>query len=169
MEILIAEPISDETVNRIVAEMLIKKEDPEIIVYLNSHGGDVEAGYAIYELFKLSGKNIVTYAVNSVFSCAIVIYLAGDERYASNYSNFMIHEPYHAYSEEAGLGSKEYRQQLKSIKKTTDEYFKLISKHTSLTPEKIRKYLQTTEEGDWYFKSPLAKTLGIVNKIGLPM
>jgi len=169
MEIVIAEPITEETVNRVLVEMLMKKDDDEIIVYLNSHGGDVEAGYAIYELFKLSGKKIITYAVNNVFSCAIVIYLAGDERYASNYSNFMIHEPYHAYGEDAGLGSKEYRQQLKVIKKTVEEYFKVISKHTLLTPQKIKKYIQTSDDGDWGFKTPLAKKLGLVTKIGLPL
>jgi ATP-dependent Clp protease protease subunit len=169
MEILIAEPITEATVNRILAELIMKKEDDLIVAYINSPGGDVEVAYAIYELFKLSGKQIVTYAVNNIFSCAVVIYLAGDERYASNYSNFMIHEPYHEYSEEAGLGSREYKKQLKSIRKTTDDYFKLISRHTTLSPQKIKKYIQTSEEGDWYFKTPLAKKLGLVTKVGLPI
>jgi len=168
MDILITETINNATVNRVLKEILDKKQDQEIAVYINSHGGEVECGYAIYELLKLSGRKIITYAVNEVFSCAIVIFLAGDERYATNYTNFMVHEPYHEYEEDSSMNSKEYKKYLKEIIKTTDDYFKLISKHTTLTPQRIKKYVQQAEGGEWYFKSSLAKKLGFVTKIGLP-
>lgn len=168
MDIVIAEAISDATVSRVLKEILAKKDDQEIVVYVDSEGGDVECGYAIYEMLTLSNRRVVTYAVNKVFSCAVTIFLAGDERYASNYSNFMIHEPYHAYDEDANLTSKSYKKNLKELRKTTDDYFKLIAKHTVLTLPRIKKYVQQAEGGEWYFKTSLAKKLGFVTKIGLP-
>lgn len=168
MDILITETITNATVNRVLKEILDHKRDPEITVYVNSQGGEVEAGYAIYEILKLSQKRIITYAVNEVFSCAIIIFLAGDDRCASNYSNFMIHEPYHAHEEESSIDSKSYKKYLKELRKTTDDYFKLITKHTTLTPQRIKKYIQQSEEGEWYFKTALAKKLGLVTRIGVP-
>lgn len=169
MHLVIAEPITNVTVNRVLAEILAQKEDPEIIVYVNSQGGDVDGGYAIYEMLRLSNKKIITHALNEVFSCAITIYLAGDERYAQNYSNFMIHEPFHEFTQEISMASAEYRRHLKELKKTTEEYFKLICKVTKLTPQRIKKYVAAAEGGDWYFKPALAKKLGFVTKIGMPL
>lgn len=175
MDIFVTDAISNNMVNRILQEILLLKRAPEkeknIIVYINSQGGDVESGYAIYEILKLSGYKIITYAVNEVFSSAITIFLAGDERYATNYSHFMVHEPYHEYDEEisTAMTTKSYKKYLKELQGATNEYFKLICKHTSLTPQKIKNYISKTESGDWYFRTNMAKKLGFVTKVGVPL
>lgn len=175
MDIFITEAITNNTVNRVLQEILLLKKAPEkekyLTVYVNSQGGDVESGYALYEMFRLSGYKIITCAVNEVFSSAVTVFLAGDERYATNYSHFMVHEPYHEYADDSGttMTTKSYRKSLRELQDATNEYFKLICKHTSLTPQKIKNYISRTESGDWYFKSTTAKKLGFVTRIGIPL
>jgi len=177
MDILIAEPITNATVNRVLQEILDRKNsevglvDDNIVVYINSPGGDVEASYALYELLKLTGRKIYTYAINEVFSCAVVIYLAGAERYATNYSHFMIHEPYHELSDESGVNmtTSAYKRNLEELEDATNEYFKLIAQNTDLTNQKIRNYINKTKSGEWHFRGEMAKKVGIVTKIDVPL
>ena len=174
MEIFITEVITNETVNRVLQEIIVKKQEDQssdVVVYINSPGGDVEAGYAIYEILKSSCRKVITYAVNEVFSCAVVIYLAGDERYATNYSHFMIHEPYHEYAENDGnmMTTSSYERNLKELQTATNEYFNLICKNTLLTAAKIKNSILKTKSGDWYFRSSEAKKYGIVTKVGVPL
>ena len=168
MNILITEEITNATVNRVFQEIL-STNDSEIIVYINSQGGDLECGYIIYDMLRLTGKRIITYAINEVFSCAIVIYLAGTERYANNYSKFMIHAPYDEYNNHDTVDEINYLKRYEDIKKIKNDYFKFISKHTHLTSSKIKKYLQAQINGDWYFNAPEAIQLGLVTKIKLPI
>ena len=171
MDILITEAISNNTVNRVLQEILIKSDtdkESDIRVYINSPGGDVESGYALYEMLKLLTRRVCTYAVNEVMSSAITVYLAGEERYATNYSNFMIHAPFHELeSEGVSMTTDSYKKNLKELEASTNEYFKMISSNTALTPQKIREYINKTN-GEWYFKGVMAKKLGIVTKIGVP-
>jgi len=172
MDIFISGIISNTTVNHVLQEILKKEklQSKTVTVYINSQGGDVESGYAIYEILKLSGLKVITYAISKVFSSAITVYLAGEERYATNYSNFMVHEPYHIYDEEdvIEMTTTSYKKYLKELQGATNEYFKLISKHTKVTPQTIKKYIAKETEGDWYFQAEIAKKLGFVTKIGVP-
>ena len=172
MYICINEDITNATVNRVLETLLAKdKEDKTIVVFVNSQGGDVDSGYAIYELFRLSGCRIITYTINECFSSAVIVFLAGEERYATDYSTFMIHEPFHEYRGEGDttMTANSYRRNLKELQESTDEYFKLISKHTTLTLPKIKSFISRSENGDWYLKSSQAKKLGLVTKIGVPL
>ena len=80
----------------------------------------------------------------------------------------MVHEPYHEHDKESIMTTNSYKKYLKELQGATSEYFKLISKHTTLTPPRIKKYIQKSESGEWYFRSNLAKKLGFVTKIGIP-
>jgi len=171
VKLAIMEPISNETVNRVLEEVLIgrsNRRDPNIFVYINSPGGDVAAGYAIYETLRLSGKRVITYAVNHVYSCAVLIYMAGDVRCANEHSSFMIHEPYHELGDDK-MNVKAYQKNMEELTECIDGFFDVLCRGTPhLTPAKVKKYLQKAPEGDWYFKSDVAKRLGIVHEIGMP-
>lgn len=170
MKLAINEPITNDTANKVLEEVIIGrhiKHDPNLIIYINSPGGDVDAGYAIYESLRMSGKRIITYAANHVYSCAVIIYLAGDLRYAHNYSTFMIHEPYHESCDDK-MTYKSYNRNLNELNSCINEFFDLICERSELTPTKLKKYLQKAPDGDWYFRTELAMKLGVVHEIGLP-
>lgn len=171
MFICVNEEITNATVNRILEILLTKdQEDKNITVFINSQGGCVDSGYAVHDLLRLSGCNITTYAVSEVFSSAIIIYLAGDIRYATEHSSFMVHEPFHEYeaNSSSSMTAHSYRKNLKELQDSTNEYFKLISKYTTLTPQKIKNYISKADSGDWFFKASAAKNFGLVMRIGVP-
>jgi ATP-dependent Clp protease protease subunit len=166
----ITEPITQETVNKVLELVLVSKSnrrDDNLFIYINSPGGDVDAGYAIYELLRLSGKRVVTYAVNQVYSCAVLLYLAGDYRFANNHSTFMIHEPYHELPNEM-MTRKVYKANMDELDECVNGFFSVICERSNLTMEKIRKAILKAPEGDWYIKLEQAMKLGIVHDIGLP-
>jgi len=165
------EPISNETVTKVLEEVLIcraNRRDQNIFLYINSPGGDVDAGYAIYETLRLSGKRIISYAVNHVYSCAVLVYMAGDIRFANPHSDFMIHEPYHEISDDK-MSVKGYQKNMEDLSECVNEFFNVICSRTEhLTIAKLKKYIQKAPEGDWYFKSDLAMKLGITHEMGMP-
>ncbi len=77
-----------------VANQIKTIEGDEIVVRINSMGGSVDAGFAIYDLLRTSGKNITTIIEGQCYSIATVIALAGDERKATENSSFLIHNPW---------------------------------------------------------------------------
>lgn len=178
MNIFITEDISQQVVNRVLNDILInqrsrklsdeKEDKKEIVVYLNSKGGDIEAGYSLYEILKLSGYKIITFAISEVYSSAVMVYLAGDERFATNYSCFMIHEPYHDYSndDKDPMSISDYRKNLKELQLSRNEYFKLICKHTSFTQQRLKNFCNNGRS--WYLRTPEAKKWGLVTKVGTP-
>jgi ATP-dependent Clp protease protease subunit len=169
MRISIFEPITDDTANRVVEEILYQRgnrKDEYLFAYINSPGGDVDAGYAIYEAMRLSGKYVVTYAANHIHSCAIIIYLAGEQRFANNYSNFLIHNPYHEIDDRMTV--KKYKQHSDELEQCIEGYFKIICDRSKLTIPKIKKKIKNAPEGDWFFKADEAMSLGIAHQIGFP-
>lgn len=169
MRISIFEPITDDTANRVVEEILYQRgnrKDDYLFAYINSPGGDVDAGYAIYEAMRLSGKYVVTYAASHIHSCAIIIYLAGEQRFANNYSNFLIHNPYHEIDDRMTV--KKYKQHSDELEQCIDGYFKIICDRSKLTIPKIKKKIKNAPEGAWFFKAEEAMSLGIAHQIGFP-
>jgi len=165
------EMITSATAHRVLQEMLLKKDadkKKEIFVYINSRGGELEAGYAIYDMLKLSGRKVTTCGIGEICSCAIILFLAGEERYATERTKFMIHETRHIYDDESSLTTKAYEKYMKELQGDTEKYFKLIAQNTKLTVPKIKTHIQKATDGDWQFDVKLAKRLGFVTKVGMP-
>ena len=169
MNLYIMGIIDDRMVNLTVKKIVeAPPEDPTIVVYINSTGGEDNCDYAIYQALKLSGKQIITYAANNVFSAAVVIYLAGEYRYAHQFSKFMIHEVYHGENPDKKTAGN-YVRGAGELRKLTGVYFKLIADNTKLTVSLIKKYVTKAPEQDWDFDTKTAKKYGLVTHLGLPV
>lgn len=168
MNVFIFGAISTETVNKTIQD-IVENSDPAIYVYINSEGGLEEGGYAIYEALRLSGKKIITHAVQEVCSAAVIVYLAGDERYSTNYAKFMIHEIYHELEKEATATSKTYQASREELRKATETYFNLICARTEIAKQRIKNAISKAPDGDWWFNAANAKKMGVVHKIGFPL
>ena len=116
----------------------------------------------------MSGKNIITYAANNVFSAAVIVYLAGDTRYAHPYSKFLIHEVYHEENPDKKT-AKNYAQGAAELKKLTNIYYKSIADHTNLTIAEIKKLVDKAPQNDFEFGAKDAKKYGVVTHMGLPI
>lgn len=112
-----------------------------INVYINSYGGEVAEGLAIYNALKRHPAQIVTYCDGMACSIASVIFMAGDERIMSNPSFLMIHD---AWTNVYGANAAELRKQADDIEKITTASVKAYMERINIDEEKLRE-LMTAE------------------------
>ena len=160
--VFIGTPIYDEVANAVVAQLLfLQMDDPkkDIHIYINSPGGSVTAGMAIYDTMNFLHCDVVTYCVGMAASMGTVLLAAGTEgkRYALPNSRVMIHQPTGGatgQSSDISIAAKEilrWRQTINGV----------LSKHTGQDEEKINK----DSDRDFYMTAQEACDYGIVDKV----
>lgn len=160
--VFLGTPIDDNVANLIIAQLLhLESEDPDkdISVYINSPGGVVTAGLAIYDTMQYIKPDVSTICIGQAASAAAVLLTAGAQgkRYALPNARVLIHQPHGGASGQAIDIDIQAREILR-MRKALDE---ILAKHTGQTVEKIhddtdRDYIMTAEE---------AKAYGIVDEV----
>ncbi len=162
--IFIGFPIDDIVANLVIAQMLfLQMEDPskDINIYLNSPGGSVSSGLAIYDTMQYVQCDVATYCVGMATSMAAVLLAAGTKgkRYSLPNARVMIHQPWggvHGAAADISIQAKE-------ILKLRDNLNAIIAKHTEQSLEKIQK----DTDRDFYMSSQEAKEYGIIDEVVL--
>ncbi len=160
--IFIGTEITDVIANVVVAQLLfLKMEDPkkDIHIYINSVGGYITSGLAIYDTMQYLGCPINTYCIGQASSMGALLLMAGSKgkRYALPNSRIMIHQPYggvRGTSADVALQAKEIlelRKQLNAI----------MSECTGQNIEKI----SLDSERDYYMSPAQAKEYGIIDEV----
>ena len=160
--VFIGDPIDDSMANLVIAQMLfLQGEDPDkdINLYVNSPGGSVTSGLAIYDTMQYVKPQVSTVCVGLAASMAAVLLAAGakGKRYALPYSRVMIHQPAGGTSGQATDIEIQAREILR-IKKITHE---ILARHTGQPVDRIE---QDTER-DYYMSAQEAKDYGIIDNI----
>jgi ATP-dependent Clp protease, protease subunit len=160
--IFIGTPIDDMVANLVIAQMLfLQMEDPkkDIHLYINSPGGVVTGGMAIYDTMNFLQCDIVTYCIGMAASMSTVLLAAGTKgkRFALPNSRVMIHQP----SGGAGGQAADIAIQAKEILRWRKTLNETIAKHTGKTPEQIEK----DSDRDYYLSADEAKTYGLVDHV----
>jgi ATP-dependent Clp protease protease subunit len=163
--IFLGGPITDQLANSIIAQLLfLSAKDPqkEIQLYINSPGGSVTAGLAIYDTMQYVKPPISTVCVGLAASMAAVLLASGTKgkRYALPNSEIMLHQVMGAAEGEAAKIEITAKQILK-IKKRINE---ILAKHTGQPIEKIEK----DTDRDFYLSPEEAKEYGIIDEVILP-
>ncbi len=160
--IFIGTPIDDMVANLVIAQMLfLQMEDPkkDIHLYINSPGGVVTGGMAIYDTMNFLQCDIVTYCIGMAASMSTVLLAAGTKgkRFALPNSRVMIHQP----SGGAGGQAADIAIQAKEILRWRKTLNETIAKHTGKTALQI----ETDSDRDYYLSAEEAKTYGIVDHV----
>ncbi len=160
--IFLGAPIDDHVASLIVAQLLfLESEDPEkdIYLYINSPGGSVSAGLAIYDTMQYIRPDVATICVGMAASMAQVLLCAGakGKRYALPHSRIMMHQPIGG-TQGAAADIEIYTREMLRIR---EELFRIISLHTGQPLEKIRK----DADRDKYMSAQEALEYGIIDKI----
>jgi ATP-dependent Clp protease protease subunit len=160
--IFLGTPIDDNVANLVIAQMLyLQMEDPkkDIHLYLNSPGGIVTGGMAIYDTMNFLQCDVVTYCIGMAASMSTVLLAAGTKgkRFALPNSRVMIHQP----SGGAGGQATDIAIAAKEILRWRRTINEIISKHTGKTPEQVEK----DSDRDYYMSANEAKTYGIVDHV----
>ena len=160
--IFLGTPVDDQVANAIMAQLLhLESEDPDqdINLYINSPGGSVTAGLAIYDTMQFVKPDIVTTALGMAASMGAFLLAAGTKgkRYALPHSRVMIHQPMGGFQGQAS-DIEIHAKEIIDIRRRLDE---IISKHTKQPYEKVR----TDTERDYFLSSEEAKDYGIIDRV----
>jgi len=160
--IFIGTPIDDGVANVVIAQMLfLQMEDQkkDIQIYINSPGGSVTAGMAIYDTMNFLQCDFVTYCIGMAASMSTVLLAAGTKgkRFCLPNSRVMIHQP----SGGAGGQAADIAIQAKEIIRWRKTLNETIAKHTGKTADQIEK----DSDRDYYMSAEEAKTYGIVDHV----
>jgi len=160
--VFIGSPIDDGVANVVIAQMLfLQMEDPkkDIHLYINSPGGVVTGGMAIYDTMNFLQCDIVTYCIGMAASMSTVLLAAGTKgkRFALPNSRVMIHQP----SGGAGGQAADIAIAAKEILRWRQTLNQVIAKHTGRTAEQVEK----DSDRDYYLSADEAKAYGIVDHV----
>ncbi|WP_457678433.1 ATP-dependent Clp endopeptidase proteolytic subunit ClpP [Thermovibrio sp.] len=160
--IMLGTPIDDHIANLIVAQLLfLEAEDPEkdIYLYINSPGGVVTAGLAIYDTMQYIKPDVVTICMGQAASMGAVLLAAGakGKRFALPHARIMIHQPLGGFQGQA-TDIEIHAKEILRLKRMLNE---ILAKHTRRPVEKIE---QDTER-DYFMSAEEAKEYGLIDKV----
>jgi len=160
--IFIGTPIDDQIANVVIAQMLfLENEDPtqDIRLYINSPGGVVYSGLAIYDTMQMIKPDVATFCIGMSASMAAILLAAGTKgkRFALPNSRVMIHQ-----------GSAGFRGNIPDIEVVARETINLTTKLTEIlaqhTGQDFDRVKRDTER-DYYMPAPEAKAYGVVDEV----
>lgn len=160
--IFIGTPIDDAVANNVIAQLLfLQSDDPDkdISVYINTPGGIVSSGLAIYDTMQYVKPDVATYCVGQATSMGAILLAAGvkGKRYALPNSRIMIHQPmggFHGPATEIEIHARE-------ILKMKDTLNRILAFHSGQPYEKI----QADTDRDFFMSAEEAKEYGIVDEV----
>jgi ATP-dependent Clp protease, protease subunit len=163
--IFLGSPINDQVANNVMAQLIfLEYENPEkdITLYINSPGGLVSSGMAIYDTMQHIRPDVVTICIGNCISMAAVLLAAGakGKRYALPHSRIMLHQP----SGAATGQSSDIQIHAKEIVRTRDELTSIIAAHTGRSLEDVK----SKTDRDFYMSAQEALEFGIVDEIFQP-
>ena len=160
--IFIGTPIDDYIANLIIAQLLFLDGEgsaKDIMLYINSPGGIVTAGLAIYDTMQYIKSNIQTYCVGQAASLGALLLAAGTKkkRFALPHARIMIHQPLGGVQGQA----TDIDIQTKELLRMREELNHIMVEHTGQDIEKIKR----DTDRDFYMSAEQAKEYGIVDEI----
>lgn len=160
--VFIGTPIDDTIANLIIAQILflqMEQPDKDINVYINSPGGSVTAGLAIYDTMRFVKCDVATYCVGQAASMGAILLTAGTKgkRYVLPHSRVMIHQPWGG----AQGTASDISIQATEILKMKAELNRILADNTGQPLEKIEK----DTDRDYFMNAQEAKAYGVVDEV----
>ena len=160
--VFIGTPIDDYVANLVVAQLLfLQMEEPEkdVHVYINSPGGSITSGLAIYDTMQFLKCDVATYCIGQAASMGAVLLCAGTKgkRYALPNARVMIHQPWGG----AQGTASDINVQAKEIQSLKERLNRLLSRHTGQDVTKIEK----DTDRDYFMSAEESKNYGLVDEV----
>lgn len=160
--IFIGTVIDDHVANTVIAQLLfLQTEDPDkdIHLYINSPGGIVSSGLAIYDTMQYVKPNIATYCIGQAASMSVLLLAAGakGKRFALPNSRIMLHQPmggFHGQATDIEIHAREILRMKETLNR-------ILSTHTGQSLDKI----QADTDRDFFMSGEEAKEYGIVDEV----
>jgi len=160
--IFIGTPVDDTVANLVIAQLLfLQMEDvtKDINVYINTPGGHVTSGLAIYDTLQFVKCGVATYCVGQASSMGALLLAAGrkGKRYALPHARIMIHQPWGG----AQGAAADISIQAKEILRLRETLEELLARHTGQKLEKIKQ----DSDRDYFMSAEEAKAYGLIDEV----
>lgn len=163
--LILGSPITDEIANALIAQILFLEVDnpnQDIHLYINSPGGSVTAGLALYDMMQFVKCDIATYCLGMAASMGSFLLTAGTQgkRHAMPNSRILLHQPHLG---DGGLGGQvtDVEIHAKELVHTKTKITEIYSQHTG----QDFKFLRRTMERDYYLSAEEAKSFGLIDHV----
>ena len=160
--VMIGTPIDDVVANSVIAQLLFLESenvDTDVVLYLNTPGGSVSAGLAIYDTMQYIKPDIQTWCVGQAYSMGAVLLAGGTskKRYALPHSSVLIHQPMGGVSGQASDISI-HAQEILRIRK---ELYSILARHSGREEGKI----ETDTDRDFFMNAEEACEYGLIDHV----
>ena len=160
--VFLGSEVTDEVANTLAAELLfLESDNPEqdIFFYINSPGGSVTAGLAIYDTMQYVKPHVSTVCVGQAVSMGAILLAAGakGKRYALPHSRIMIHQPLGEFQG----GAADIDIQAREILRVREELNEILTKHTG----KSLKVIERDTDRDFFMTGKQALDYGIIDEV----
>jgi ATP-dependent Clp protease, protease subunit len=160
--IFLGSPLDDDVANIIIAQLLfLESEDPDkdVMLYINSPGGEVSAGLAIYDTMGYVRPDIATVCMGQVSSMATFLLAAGapGKRFALPHTRVLIHQPMGGVRGQAS----DIEIHAREVLRARDELNALLAKHTGQPLERVRR----DTERDYFMTATEAQAYGVIDHV----
>ena len=163
-EIFLTEEVNAETSNELIKQLMyLERQDSgkEITLYINSPGGEVISGLAVYDLISLMKSPVRTVCTGTAASMGAILFLAGKKREMLPHTRLMIHDPSFGGGSIGGKKSHELRHELEKLDEVREALAKIIAEKTGRPLEEI--YDVTSD--DTFYSAEEAITFGLATGI----
>lgn len=163
--VFIGEEIGDHLASLVIAQMLflqLEDKEQDIHLYMNSPGGSITAGLAIYDTMRYVSNNVATYCIGQASSMAALLLAAGTKgkRYSLPHSRIMIHQPWAGVQGQAS----DITIQAKEIGRLKDMLNQVLAEHTGQPLKRVEK----DTDRDFFMSPQEALEYGIIDKVLMP-
>lgn len=160
--IFLGAEINDEVANSIIAQLLFleaENKGKEISLYINSPGGSITSGLAIYDTMQFISSDIITICVGQAASMAAVLLASGTpgRRFSLPNARIILHQPFGGYQGQAS----DIAIQAKEILRIRESIYQILNKHTHQPKERIQQDI----ERDFIMTPDQAMEYGLIDKI----
>ena len=163
-EIFLTEEVNSDTCASLIKQLLfLNKENPEeeIRFYINSPGGSVSDGLAVYDVIRNIQAPVTTVVIGTAASMGAILFLAGDKREMYSNSKAMLHDPSFGGGNLAGKKPHQIKAHLDDLLEVQEKLCEIISERTGKSIDEIK---ELTKE-DTYFNAEEAVNFGLATSI----
>lgn len=162
--IFLTKPVDSESCAEIIRQlMFFNSEDAaaEIVMYINTPGGEVDSGFAVYDVMRMIEAPVRTVCIGVCASMGALIYLGGERREMLPHSRLMIHDPSFGGGSYAGKKPHELQSEVNKLSETHDALCRVIAERTGRTLEEVCEKTAS----DTYFTAEQAISFGLAHAV----
>ena len=162
-EVFLVDEITPKSANNLIQKLMYldSKDLGEITIYINSPGGEVISGLAVYDYIKIMKSPVRTVCIGDAASMGAIIFLAGEKREMLPHTRILIHDPSYGHLDVSGKKPHEIQRGVDSLNKVRETLAEIIAEKTGKDIDEIYKI--TAEDN--YFTTEEAIDFGLATSI----